>query len=222
MSLLEVMIASFVVCLITLGIVATIIGSRTLTEGSVAQGMAQTIANGYMEQMRGMSLSDLVTTDSSGNLVTTSYEIPTQSDANTSDPLYTSTGSPPSIKIITPGTTPSGVVDNLKSFVVNKSVTPAQVSWSSVWPNAQNYPSTTVGRTDLKMDIWIWITDLSNTGSGVAKAYGITMIYTWQFSTNGGASSSVDGSRAYGGQGGTSYGVGIMRTIRSSVPTFSP
>lgn len=226
MTLMEVMFASIFMLAVVIVTFAGLMQSRRLTEGSVAQNMALTIAEGYMEQIKSMTLINVVggTTDTSGNLVltTSSYSIPTQLDANTSDPLYTSTGSPPALSSLTPGTSPSGVVDNLKNFVVNSSVTPTQTTWQSVWPNANNYPTTTVGRTDLKMNIWVWVTDLSGSTSKSAKAYGITMIYTWQFTTNG-ITTASDSSRAYGtdtGSGGTSYGIGSVRTIRSSVPSF--
>lgn len=220
MTLIEVVIALTVLAISMGGIFATLIQSRRLTEASVVQGSALTIVQGYVEQMKSLEILELVggTTDVYGNptLTTTSYAIPTRSDSTTLDPLMTSTGTPPDISTLTPGVTPSGVVDNLKNFDMAKdllatdsdstdeeSITP-QVSWSSVWPNARNYPSGTLGRTDLKLNLWVWITNLSGTSTLSSKAYGITVIYTWQYR---------DGSR-------TKYNIGTIRSIRSSVPTF--
>lgn len=222
MTLLEVIVALTVLSLSMGGIFAALMQSRRLTEGSVVQASALTIVQGYVEQMKNMELLQLVggTTDANGNLVltTTSYSIPTRLDDTTLDTLQTSTGSPPSLSSLTPGVTPSGIVDNLKNFDIAKDTSAttetstdtsstaatAPVAWSSVWPNAQNYPTGTIGKTDLKLNLWVWISDLSASTSLSAKVYGITVIYTWQYK---------DGSR-------TRYNIGTVRSIRSSVPTF--
>jgi len=222
MTLIEVIVALGILALCMGGIMAALLQSRRLTEGSVAQGSAITLVQGYIEQMKNMELLQLIggKTDKNGNLMltTTSYSIPTLLDAHTSDPLQTSTGSPPALSSITPGVTPSGVVDNLKHFDISKDLTATsgtdtdadstatttQVTWASAWPGARNYPDGTVGATDLKLNLWVWVTDLSDASSLSAKVYGVTIIYTWQFQ---------DG-------GSTRYHVGTVRTIRSSVPTF--
>jgi Tfp pilus assembly protein PilV len=217
MTLVEVVIAMTVLAIAMGGIFATLLQSRRLTEGSVVQASALTIVQGYVEQMKSLEILELVggTTDIYGKpvLTTTSYAIPTRSDSTTLDPLMTSTGTPPDLSTIVPGVTPNGVVDNLKNFDIAKDISEAEksstsvatpVAWSSVWPKAKNYPSGTVGSSDLKINLWVWITDLSGTSILSSKAYGITVIYTWQYN---------DGRKA-------KYNIGTIRSIRSSVPTF--
>jgi hypothetical protein len=118
-----------------------------------------------------------------------------------------------------------GVVDNLRGFDMAKdpsattetstdtTTTTAQVAWSSAWPSAQNYTtatsngvaSTTTGKNDLHLNLWVWIQDLSGTTTTNAKqTYGITIIYTWQY---------LDGGK-------TRYALASVRSVRSIVPSF--
>jgi hypothetical protein len=81
-----------------------------------------------------------------------------------------------------------------------------------MWPHALDYSnastfgvvSTTTGRTNMHLNLWVWIKNLSGTPTYAQKTYGITIIYTWQF---------VDGNRIR-------YSVGTVRSIRSAVPSF--
>ena len=223
MTLVEILVALAVLALAAGGIFATLLQSRRLTEGSVVQNSALTIVQGYVEQIKNMELVQVVGgSDTKGNpsVNPASFAIPTRRDSTTIDALQTSTGTPPLLSEITPGITPRGVVDNLRAFDTAKDATASdgtssdstteatakKVRWTDVWPGARNYPAeTTIGATDLKLNIWVWVADLSGTTTPQAqKAFGITLIYTWQF---------LDG-------GQPKYIVGTVRTIRSTVPTF--
>ncbi len=221
MTLVEVMIAMCVLALAAGGVYASLMQSRRLTEGSVVQNSALTIVQGYVEQMKNMELDRLIG-DTTGTgthvLNTSSFAIPTRSDDSTLDVINTSTGSPPSMSTLTPGTTPSGVTDNLKNFDILKDSTDTtmtdtsdtsyaytgKVNWNTVWPNATTFPATQVGRNDLKLNVWCWLSDLSASGSTAQKVFGITVIYTWQYR---------DGGRV-------KYIMGTVRAIRSTVPSF--
>jgi hypothetical protein len=220
MTLVEVAIALSILALSLGGILAALIQSRRLTEGSVSQNSALTIVQGYVEQMKNMELMQIVnsTTDpASGGIASlgSSFSIPTRykeppatgSDDGL-DPLNTSTGAPPSLSSITPGVTPSGVVDNLKDFSDNSGLQGAATAWSTIWPGAKNYPTpsslvqtSTAYPGDLHLNMWVWVQDLS--GGNAANVYGITVIYTWQF---------TDGAKVR-------YLTGTVRSIRSAVPT---
>jgi hypothetical protein len=54
------------------------------------------------------------------------------------------------------------------------------------------------------MNFWVQISDLTPTAAPRCKAYGLVIVYTWQF---------MDGTR-------TRYGMDSVRTIRSAVQTF--
>jgi type II secretory pathway pseudopilin PulG len=207
MTLLEVIIALSILALSLGGILAALIQSRRLTEGSVVQNSAVTIVQGYVEQMKNMDLPVLINADGNGNAqLGASYSIPTLLDQATTDPLATSTGTPPALSSLTPGVTPSGlgIVDNLKSIPAQSVTAGPSVTWSTAWPGAQNYPTGTAGRNDLHLNLWVWISDLTGTTAGSKPMYGITVIYTWQYQ---------NGAR-------TSYIMGTVRAIRSLVPTF--
>jgi prepilin-type N-terminal cleavage/methylation domain-containing protein len=213
MTLIEVLTALAILSVALAGVLAALMQDRRLTEGSVAQNSALTIVQGYMEQMKSMNLTQLVNADTKGVAqLSTSYAIPTVLNNTTADPLYTSVpGTQPTISALTPGITPSRVVDNLKDFADGSGGQGAQTTWALTWPGAQNYPTVdnTLATTvpypgDLHLNLWVWITDLSGTVTNATAVYGITIVYTWQFK---------DGAR-------TKYMVGTVRSIRSSVPSF--
>lgn len=230
MTLVEVVIALSILALSLGGILAALIQSRRLTEGSVAQNSALTIVQGYVEQMKNMELMQIVNsaTDpasggipslgSSFNIPTRFKEPPTTGSDNGLDTLNTSTGAPPSLSLLKPGVTPSvnpapgggTIVDNLKDFSDNSGLQGTATAWSTIWPHAQNFPTpsslvqtSTAYPGDLHLNMWVWVQDLSGTTPNATAVYGITLIYTWQF---------TDGNKIR-------YLTGTVRSIRSAVPT---
>lgn len=59
MSLLEVLIGMGVLAIISAGILASLIQSRRLTEGSIYQNTAVAVAQGYIEQLKNMEFDQL-------------------------------------------------------------------------------------------------------------------------------------------------------------------
>jgi Tfp pilus assembly protein PilV len=222
LTLVEVMFSVGILVIAVGGIMATFVQSRRLTEGSVYQNAALTIVQGYVEQIKNMELTQMVGgADADGNpiLNTGSYSIPVYYDKNTPDALQTSTGTPPAFTAINAGVTPSGVVDNLKTFDMAKDLDAVdqgntddlnysatdQVTWQSVWPGAQNYPATTVrtGKNDLHLNVWVWVKDESVAAHRSSRIFSITLIYTWAY---------TDGGR-------TKYVTDCVRSLRSAVAT---
>ncbi len=229
MTLSEVIVALFILSLAILGILGVQMQSRRLTEGSVYQNTALTIVQGYMEQMKNMSINSLLnpTPGTGVPRLNVSFFIPALFSDTTTDNIWASTGAVPALSSITPGVTPigTGIVDNLRGFDMAKdpsattetstdtSATTAQVAWTTAWPSAQAYTtatsngvvSTTTGKNDLHLNLWVWIQDLSGTTTANAKqTYGITIIYTWQY---------LDGGRVR-------YAMASVRSVRSIVPSF--
>jgi Tfp pilus assembly protein PilV len=209
-TLIEATMASTILALMLGGILAGVMQSRRLTESSINATTAATIVQSYMEQIKSMPVSVMANQNSVGAAqLSASYSLPTQSDQATSDPLWTSTGTPPALISLTPGVTPTGgVVDNLKDVANqnggNTAGTPT--TWPLTWPRALN-PSTAPGvpyTGDFHLNLWVWITDLSGTSPNASSVYGITMVYTWQ---------SRDGGRLR-------YFTNEIRAIRSAVPSF--
>jgi Tfp pilus assembly protein PilV len=191
LTLVEVMIASTVMCMLVGGILATVIQSRRLTEGSIVQNSANTILQGYIEQMKTMAFdTDLVCSPSSAPnpyVVGTSLSVPCARDETAAgqDPIYLSAGTPPAT--LPPiGTTPTGAVDNNHAISIK---TPA------VNPN-----------DTLNLNLWLWVVDQSDplNRPNVQQCKAITLIYTYQF-LDGGRIRQVRGS---------------LRTVRSVVPSF--
>ncbi|HSH93962.1 MAG TPA: prepilin-type N-terminal cleavage/methylation domain-containing protein [Roseimicrobium sp.] len=191
MTLVELAISS---TLLTIGMVAifgSLIYSRRLSEGSIYQNAAVTVVQGYIEQMKNMEFADLPYITSAGAVVagsgTTSTEIATRLNATTADPLVISTATTiPALSTITvtASSALAGVTDNLKNIDINN--TPTKSS------------------DDLRLNVRVWVQDITNTGISATQVRSITIQYAWQ----GGIGSN---SRIYRSS---------VRTIRSAVPTY--
>ena len=220
-TLTELMVAFFILSLSISGILGVMIQSRRLTEGSVYQNTALTIVQGYLEQMKNMNPNQIFPVPAVG--------ISALFNDSTVDYIQPCTGAIPALNSITPGVTPTGlgIVDNLRGFDMAKDPsattetstdtqvgdTTAQIPWTTAWPGAVTYTtaasngvvSTTTGRSDLHLNLWVWVKDLSGSTTANAKqVYGITIIYTWQY---------LDGGRIR-------YAIGSVSNIRSIVPSF--
>lgn len=245
MTLVEVVVAIAIMAMLSLGILSVLMQSRRLTEGSIYQETANTIASGYMEQMRSMDLAVLCNYDTNGNAqLTASYTIPTlypQPDSGveaTSDPLATTPGSPPAPSSIVLGTTPTGTVDNLKSFDMSKTATAGNVSavdtsgsgvnavtttttWPLLWPNALNYPASTTGTTSTTAQN----PTPTTTTPGINDLHLNLWVWVTDLSGTSASATKVYGITLYytwqyrdGNR--VRYAMNTLRTIRSSVPTF--
>jgi type II secretory pathway pseudopilin PulG len=212
-TLVEITVSMTILAMIMTGVIAVLVQSRRLTEGSIAQNSATTIVQGYIEQMKNMELSDLPYYTSSGTLMpgsgttadatlpyynytsnslvtgpkagcTASNDISTRLDETNKDPLFISSGTPPDTSTITPGAAaPSGVVDNVKLIDIN---------------------DTDDNSDDLQLRLWVWVQDMTGSGISATTVRSITIIYQWRVK---------DGARFR-------YSLGSVRTIRSDVPTF--
>ena len=211
MTLVEVVVALGVFALLLTGILAVLLQTRRLSSASVAQNCALIIVQGYIEQIKNLPLKDFVNASSTDPLnnpqLTSSFALPTLKDPTDTDIVLSTTPStvdPTTLTGGTAGVTPTGAVDNLQSFTLDSSTTTGTTTWASIWPNASNYPTTTPGKGDLHMNLWVLITDLTPTQSAKSKAYGILLVYTWQY---------VDGGRIR-------YAKDSIRAIRSTVQTY--
>ncbi len=174
-TLIEVLIASLVMTIIMCGVLTTMIQSRRLTEGSIVQNSANTILQGYIEQIKALDFNSAnvsPTTAPNPPVVGTSVYVATEIGSGVSDKLYLSAGSPPtSMPAI--GTTPTGAVDNLKSI-------PLKIP--SVNPN-----------DTLSLNIWLWINAMNDPTNHITDTKSVTMIYTYNF-LDGGRSKTIRGS----------------------------
>lgn len=208
LTLVEVMTASGVLGMVVVGVLAALVQSRRLTEGSIYQNAALTVVQGYLEQIKESDFANvpyyLGNTLIAGNsndpiagvtsanrskaiktlLNNTDVDTIANADGETiSDFLLISAGDPPALSSITPGgTTPSGVEDNVKLIDVNQ---------------------TTSKSDDLRLRLWVWVKDASASSYDATQVRSIVIIYQWAMS---------DGGK-------TRWFVGSVRSIRSAVPT---
>lgn len=207
MTLVEVMVSLTILIMIMSGLIATMIQSRRMTEGSIRRNMTVNIVNGFLEQMKGMTNGNAITGATNPDAFLLANPILTQDNDTTSDPIYPSSGTPPKINTLTPGVTPANTagtvyVDNLKDFPMygaNSSGsnlnTGAATTWNAVWPGATTFPTASASIpssnayvNDLHLNIWFWVSDMSANSNGAVAptgAYAVTVIYTWQVNDGG-------------------------------------
>ncbi len=152
LTIVEVMVALGVLAMLMFGLFAALLQSRRLTEASIYQNSANTIIQGYIEQMKNMEFEEL-----------SRAIIPTRLDDITMDTL-----TPSALPIINPsavvlGTIPSGVTDNVKTVDVN------------------NTPTISTDDLTLHIWIWVQGLDSPAAASlAQARVLGITMVYVWE------------------------------------------
>jgi len=185
-----VLIASLVLAVLCGGILAMIIQSRRLTEGSIVQNSIVTVMQGYIEQVKSMEYGLLA--PSLPSAPSTDPTIPTVLDEVTPDPLTLSWGTPPTAMPAI-GTTPTGAITNTKTIAIKTPVVNADGSTSPLNPN-----------DTVTLTIWVWVQDLTDLANNVGGSKAVTMIYTYQI-RDGGRIKSIRNS---------------LRTIRSVVPSF--
>ena len=169
-TLIEVLIASLVLSILCGGILAMIVQSRRLTEGSIVQNSVVTVMQGYIEQVKSMEYSLLAPSLPSAPSVNPT--IPTVLDESMPDPLTLSWGTPPT-SMPDLGTTPTGAVTNTKTIAIKN---------PAVNPN-----------DSITLTIWVWVQDLTDIPSNVGGSKAVTMIYTYQF-RDGGRTRSIRNS----------------------------
>jgi hypothetical protein len=200
-TLVEVLVASLVLAALIIGMLGVLIQSRNLTEGSIYQNSANTIMQGYVEQIKNMEFADLPYIDRNGvavpgsvsgaatTLLTRGVRRVTGEDGvveNISDPLLISTTTTlPDPDALLQANAPAGVADNIKLYDIN---------------NTPNNPA-----DDLRLRVWIWIRDISDPATDATNVRGITIFYSWRTNT------TSSNARSF---------VGTVRSIRSAVPTF--
>lgn len=182
------------VTLLSMGVIAvlgSLLHARRLSEGSIYQNAAVTIVQGYVEQMKNMEFADLPYLTSTGTVIagtgTTSTQVPTRLSATVSDPLVISTATTiPAVSTINASASSAltGVTDNIKLIDVN---------------------GTSSDTTDdLRLNLRVWVQDVSNPSVSATQVRSITVHYAWQSGTGLNA-------RTYRSS---------VRTIRSAVPTY--
>ena len=215
MTLVEVVVAVGVLAMLLGGILTSLVQMRRQAAASVAQATALTIVQGYIEQIKNIPLQQFVNSDPADKQnnprLTVSFALPTLKDqSSTAVPLYTTQSTVPLYTLTgaRPGVTPTGGVDNLQSFDMDSRAIAGTATWAAIWPGANSalnpYPTTIPGKTDLRTNFWVQISDLTPASSAQSKVYSVVIVYTWQY---------LDG-------GNIKYRMDSVRTMRSAVQTY--
>lgn len=215
MTLVEVVTALGLMAIMMVSVLAAFLQTRRLAGSCVAQNCAITIVQGYVEQLKNIPLQQFINSNpvdpqNNPNL-TASFILPTLKDQSGTAINLTTTPAAVAVATMeaaTAGVTPTGVVENLQRFDMDLTTSGTATTWAAIWPGANTtltpYPGTVPRTTDLRMDFWVQITDLTPSSSAKCKAYGFVIFYTWQ---------SIDGGRI-------KFNKGSVRSIRSAVQTF--
>jgi Tfp pilus assembly protein PilV len=190
MTLIEICISATLLTIGMIAVLGSLLYARRMSESSIYQNAAVTVVQGYIEQMKNMEFTDLPYITAAGSVMAgsgaTSTQIPTRLNASTTDPLIISTATTiPSLTSmgVTAGSA-SGITDNIKTIDV--SGTPDDTT------------------DDLRLNLRVWIQDISNVSESATQVRSITIQYAWL----GGAGSKA---RLYRSS---------VRSIRSAVPTY--
>lgn len=149
-----------ILSMVVIGLLGSLMQSRRLTEASIYQNTANTIIQGYIEQMKNMEIDELTTSP-----------IRTRLDQDTLDPLTPSPLPVIDTSTIVLGTTPAGVVNNAKTIDVNNTPTNANDDLRlNVWVWVESLDGTLP-------------TPIASGSLPAAQCFGITMIYVWEHGT---------------------------------------
>lgn len=156
MTLVEVVVAMTVLTMVLGGILGGLIQSRRLTEGSIYEGTATSIIQGYMEQIKANQYP-VISGSINGASPIACLE-PNAGGQLVSSSLNVETGAAPSLSALTPGVTPPGATGNIKSVPINGA-----------------------GGPMLNIKIFLYIQDITPTASvAPTPTASITLIYMFQ------------------------------------------
>ena len=189
MTLVEVMVATLILAIVTAAVFSAFVTAERLTEVTVTSTQVNAIVQGYLEQILAVNYTSLNLSAAAGTVITGSYStnsinlIPLQQNQTTTTTLVLSPLprlNPTSLTTsFNSGAVPSGVFDNTLTYSINR-------------PN------------DLTLHLWVWVEDLTPAGvTPIQQVEGITIIYL--------------ATTSFGGK--SRYAIGSVRDMRSIVPT---
>jgi hypothetical protein len=177
-TLVEIMVALTLLATVMLGFISTFLYSRRITEGSVLNAAASSLIYGIIEQMKGVSYTEL--------LPSTAPDPDAPIDVRDKPPyirvrinqdltrwvrvVYTKKGNTPKAPTTVPDVTVKaddiGAIDN----------------------KLDDLPLSTVTGTtsqDLSINLWVWIDEIPDTKNDVSDVKKVTIVYTYIFMDGG-------------------------------------
>jgi len=192
MTIVEVMAASMILSMVLLGVLQGMLQSRRMTEGSIRQISVASLVQGYMEQIKSCKYADV------GNALPSS---PTATPGLGALSDWTSAGNViPANDSNQNAVTICLAVGNAPTSLPDVSTLPTDASMHTESVDIDNIASNTDNST---LNMWVWVNDLTGTGTNVVKCKSIVIVYQWIVKDGGRTKSFSD----------------MSRTIRSIVPT---
>jgi len=179
LTLVETMVAMFLMAMVMLGFIGTFIQSRRATETSVLQSAATSLVYGLIEQMKGLDYTTLMP----------SYDV---------DSFATSGKTPPYIRLrvhqdltlwlMVVHTRTTDSPNTPKAPLTCPAVTATASSVGAIDNAIDNIPLSTVTGTasqDLALNFWVWIDEIPDTAKDVSDVKRITVVYTYRYQDGG-------------------------------------
>ncbi|MBK1880388.1 type IV pilus modification PilV family protein [Pelagicoccus mobilis] len=117
-SLVEVMVGALILSMVGFGTLSGLLQARRMTQGSINEGTAMTVAQGYLEQMKNMQFS-LLDEDSVSELINQGSADTLSVSPNVNDPTAGASSDIDNIKSLDINNTPDDDTDDLKiNFVL--------------------------------------------------------------------------------------------------------
>jgi type II secretory pathway pseudopilin PulG len=170
MTLVESMVALWIMAVIMLGFIGTFVQSRRTTESSVMNAAATSLVYGIIEQIKGMDYTTLVpSTDADANAPTGTNPPYIRVRINQDQlawlrTVYTQAGSTP----LAPTTTPVATATATSLGAIDNIIGPLPLS------------SVSGSRSQrLTLNFWVWVDEMPDVTRDVVQVKRVTIVYTY-------------------------------------------
>lgn len=173
-TLVEIMVAMTLMTVVMLGFITTFLQSRRMTEGSVLQAAATSLVYGMIEQMKGLSYTDL--------LPSTGVDEDAPSDVKDHPPYVRIRINQDVTKWIRVVYTQAPDTPKAPSTCPAATATAADVG--AIDNYLGDLPLSTVTGTasqDLSLNVWVWIDEIPDESKDVSDVKKVTVVYTYSY-----------------------------------------
>ena len=186
MTLVEVMVAGFILTTVMLGMLGTFLQSRRSTESSILQAATSSFIYGIVEQLKTLPYRPSTNTEDSVLPAITAADDTYPPAGTTQQPLGPEQPTPPNIRIrlnqdeyywLRVGVLPNGNLAPAPAGLPALNVAAADINARDNWIKVRLSDS-----TELSINIWIWVEELPpDPNRDVVDVKQITLIHTYKF-----------------------------------------
>jgi prepilin-type N-terminal cleavage/methylation domain-containing protein len=178
LTLVEVMVSLTLLATIMLGFISAFLQSRRITESSVLHAAASSLFYGVVEQIKGLSYTEL--------LPSTAVDNDAPIDVRNLPPYMRIRINQDVTKWLRVVYTPAPGAPKAPTTTPAPTVTAASIG--AIDNNLGNLPLSTVTGTtsqDLSLNLWIWIDEIPKASDDVSDCKKITIVYTYSYMDGG-------------------------------------